>query len=65
MINEMVKDLILTTKKNIKKNHLKKINDVYKSKYPIVDFSQKMKEFDKKIKSFFLKIIISKLLRKI
>ena len=52
IINEMVKDIIYTTKKNIKKQKLKNIYDVYKSKYPIVTFSKKMKEFDLKIKSF-------------
>ncbi len=52
IINEMVNDLISTTKTNIKKKKLKNINDVYKSKYPIVHFSKKMKVFDKKIKSF-------------
>ena len=52
IINEMVKDKIHTTKKNIKKQKLKNIYDVYKSKYPIVTFSKKMKEFDLKIKSF-------------
>ena len=52
IINEMVKDIIITTKSNIKKYKLKDINDVYKSKFPIVQFSNKMKEFDKQIKSF-------------
>ena len=48
----MVKDLILTTQKNIKKYKIKKLEDIYKSKYPLVDFSNEMKVFDKKIKSF-------------
>ena len=52
IINEMVKDIIVTTKKNIKKYKLKKLNDVYKAKYPIVNFSKKMKSFDKSIKKF-------------
>ena len=52
IINEMVKDLILTTQKNIKKYKIKKLEDIYKSKYPLVDFSNEMKIFDKKIKSF-------------
>jgi len=52
IINEMVKDIIMTTKKNIKKYKLNNLNDVYKAKYPIVNFSQKMKNFDKKIKKF-------------
>ena len=51
----MVKDLIITTKKNIKKNKIKNINDVFKCKYPIVTFSIKMRKFDKKIKSFLRK----------
>ena len=52
IINEMVKDIIKTTKKNIKKYNVSNLNDVYKSKYPIVAFSKKMKLFDKKIKGF-------------
>ena len=48
IINEMVKDIIKTTKKNIKKYNVSNLNDVYKSKYPIVAFSKKMKLFDKK-----------------
>ena len=55
IINEMVKDLITTTKKNIKKNKVKNFNDVLKSKYPLVAFSNKMREFDKKIKKFLKK----------
>ena len=55
IINEMVKDVITTTKKNIYKNDLKKINDVYNAKYPIVSFSNEMSKFDKKIKSFLRK----------
>ena len=55
IINEMVKDLIITTQKNIKKNKVKNLNDVLKSKYPLVAFSNKMREFDKKIKKFLRK----------
>ena len=55
IINEMVNDLISTMKKNIKKKKLKNISDVYKSKYKIVHFSNKMKIFDKKIKLFLRK----------
>ena len=55
IINEMVKDIIKTTKKNIKKYNVSNLNDVYKSKYPIVAFSKKMKLFDKKIKGFLRK----------
>jgi len=52
IINEMVKDIIFNTKKNIKINNIKTINDVYKSKYPIVSFSNKMNSFDINIKKF-------------
>ena len=55
IINEMVKDLIITTQKNIKKNKIKNLNDVLKSKYPLVTFSYKMQKFDKKIKNFLRK----------
>ena len=52
IINEMVKDIIFTTQNNIKKKNIKNLNDVYKSKYPIVSFSKKMKKFDITIKNF-------------
>ena len=52
IINEMVKDLIITTQKNIKKHKIRNLDDVLKSKYPLVTFSNKMKKFDKKIKIF-------------
>ena len=52
VINEMVKDIIITTKKNLEKYKIKKLEDVYSSTYPIVTFSKKMKLFDKKIKNF-------------
>ncbi len=52
IINEMVKDIINTTKININKFKIKNLNDIYKSKYPIVTFSNKMKRFDKHIKAF-------------
>ncbi len=55
VINEMVKDVIKTTQKNIKNYNLKNLNDIYKSKYPIVKFSKKMSGFDKKIKKFLRK----------
>jgi len=51
-INEMVKDIIFNTTKNIRKNNIKNINDVYKTKYPIVYFSKKMNLFDVSIKRF-------------
>ena len=52
IINEMVKDIILNTSKNIKKGKIKNINDVYKSKLPLVQFSKEMSLFDKNIKKF-------------
>ncbi len=52
IINEMVKDVILTTKKNLKTNNIKNIKDIYKSKYPLVEFSDKMKFFDSNVKYF-------------
>jgi dGTPase len=55
IINEMVKDIIFNTKKNIKIKNIKTINDVYKSKYPIVSFSNKMNSFDINIKKFLRK----------
>ena len=55
IINEMVKDIITTTKKNIKKYKLENLNDVYKSNNQVVTFSKQMKEFDRKIKSFLKK----------
>ena len=52
IINEMVNDIIITTQKNIKKFKIKNLNDVYKTKYPLVTFSKKMSYFDVKIKKF-------------
>ena len=52
IINEMVEDLIVTTQKNLKKNKIKNLKDVFKSKYPVVTFSKEMRKFDKRIKSF-------------
>ena len=52
IINEMVSDVIITTQKNIKKNNIKNLNDVYSSKNKIVCFSNKMKKFDLEIKKF-------------
>ena len=52
IINVMVEDIIINTKKNIIENNIKDINDVYKSKYPIVCFSKKMCLFDISIKKF-------------
>ena len=55
IINEMVLDIINNTKKNIKKNKIYNIDDVYKSQYPLVSFSIKMKLFDESIKRFLKK----------
>ena len=52
IINEMVKDIIINTRKNLKYAKLKNINDVYKSKIHLVNFSDKMINFDLSIKSF-------------
>ena len=52
IINEMVEDLIITTQKNIRKNKINNLKDVFKSKYPVVTFSNEMRKFDKRIKSF-------------
>ncbi len=52
IIDEMVKDIISNTKRNIKKYKIKTVNDVYNSEFPIVCFSDRMKLFDNKIKSF-------------
>ena len=52
IINEMVKDIIINTRKNLKYVKLKNINDVYKTKIHLVNFSDKMINFDLSIKSF-------------
>ena len=52
IINEMVKDVILTTKKNLRLNKIKNINDVYETQKKIVAFSDQMNLFDKSIKKF-------------
>ena len=54
-INLMVKDLMTNTIKNIKKNKIKKTNDVYKLDKPIFSFSKKVQEVDKEIKNFLRK----------
>ena len=54
IINEMVKDVVENTKKNIMKEKPNNIKDIYKAKTELVEFSEKMKDFDKEIK-FFLK----------
>ncbi len=52
IINQMVKDVIFTTKKNLKFYKIKNLNDIYKAKNKIVSFSNKMQKFDRKIKKF-------------
>ena len=52
LINLMVVDVINTTNKNIKKINPQSINDIYKQKHLIVDFSDKMKKIDSQIKAF-------------
>ena len=54
LINLMVVDVINTTNKNIEKINPQSINDIYKQDTMIVDFSDKMKKIDKRIK-YFLK----------
>ena len=51
-INEMVKDIILNTKKNIKKHNINSIKDIYRTQIPLVSFSKEMQLFDTSIKSF-------------
>ncbi|MDB9761059.1 deoxyguanosinetriphosphate triphosphohydrolase [Pelagibacteraceae bacterium] len=55
IINEMVKDIILNTKNNIKKQKINSIKDVYESQTLLVSFSKKMQIFDTSIKSFLKK----------
>jgi len=54
-INLMVEDLITNTIKNIKKNKVKNINDVYNSKESIVSFSDKIQKVDIEMKNFLKK----------
>ena len=48
----MVKDIIKNTNKNLKYVNPKNINDIYKSKIHLVNFSDKMFNFDYSIKNF-------------
>ena len=52
LINLMVVDVINTTNKNLKNYEPKSIKDIYKADHLIVDFSEKIKNLDKQIKSF-------------
>ena len=52
IINLMVKDVIINTKKNLRNKKIINIKDVYKNQSKLVSFSNKMEEFDFEIKSF-------------
>ncbi len=54
IINEMVSDVVKNTKINVKHENPKNIKDIYRAGSQIVEFSPKMKDFDRDIK-FFLK----------
>ena len=47
--------MFITEKKNLKAHKINTIKDVYKSKYPLVSFSNKMKLFDINVKNFLKK----------
>jgi dGTPase len=51
-INMMVNDIIQNTKKNIIKNNISSISDIYKCKESLVSFSKKINLFDMEIKVF-------------
>ena len=51
-IDLMIKDLILNTKKNLKYNKIKSYNDINKTSFLIVDFSDKVKNSESEIKYF-------------
>ena len=55
LINKMVSDVVRTTNLNIKKEKIKSIKNVYKTKIKLVDFSDEMRLFDKEIKLFLNK----------
>ena len=52
IVNEMVNDIIMNTKKKIKVNKIKTIKDIYNHHNLIVSFSEEMNLFDLSIKSF-------------
>jgi len=54
LINIMVTDVIITTNKNLKKNKIKLIDDIYLQKQEIVSFSDKVKKIDREVKDFLL-----------
>ena len=51
-IDFMIKDLINNTKNNIRKNKIKKLKDIDKTSFFIVDFSDKIKNSENEIKYF-------------
>ena len=55
LINKMVSDVVTTTNRNIKNENIKSIKGVYKTKKKLVNFSNEMRLFDKKIKIFLNK----------
>jgi len=55
VINEMVEDVIINTKKNLKHEKVKNIKDIYRSNMRLVGFSKIMSDFDLGIKSFLRK----------
>ena len=55
LINKLVSDVIRTTRLNIKRENIKSIKNVYKTKIKLVTFSNEMRLFDKEIKFFLNK----------
>jgi len=55
LINLMVIDIIDITKKNLKKNTPKTINDIYRKNSRIVHFSERVQSIDNQIKDFLKK----------
>ena len=53
-IDLMIKDLIDNTKNNLRKNKIKSLKNINKSTFLLVDFSDKIKNFDNEIR-YFLK----------
>ena len=53
-IDKMIKDLLINTKKNLRKNKIKNLKNITKTNSLLVDFSDKMKNSESEIR-FFLK----------
>ena len=53
-IDKMIKDLLINTKKNLRKNKIKNLKNITKTNSLMVDFSDKMKNSESEIR-FFLK----------